>query len=213
MSDTTDITFRVARSLVVVPLLLIAGFFTGPVTAQQIDFADQDIQTPVLITGERGNFWNQGHYEIWELEDCVIRHGLFSATSNRAVIWIDRATASSRAPHKVIAYLEGPDVEIQRQTITGFDQQNKPIRTKSLIQDKQWIGRLYTFTNVSINVQNRQQTARTPSNLFQRASQARRDIARRSIQQPDSNFRLSSFQAPSIDSNSGDSRSNEVSLG
>ncbi len=181
--------------------------------AQQIEFADQDIQTPVLITAEQGNFWNQGHYEIWELEHCVIRHGLFSATSNRAVIWVDRAMASSRAPHKVIAYLEGPDVEVQRRTITGFDQQNKPIDTESVIQDKQWIGRLYTFTNVSINVQNRRQTARAPSSLFQRASKARRDIAQRSIKQPDSNIRPASFQAATINNNGGDNRSNEVSLG
>ena len=213
VSGPTDIARIVARHVVITLLLLFGGLFTNQLHGQQIEFADQDIQTPVLITGQRGNFWNQGHYEIWEVEQCVIRHGLFSATSNRAIIWIDRATASSRAPHKVIAYLEGSDVEIQRQSITGFDQQNQPVRTESVIQDKQWIGRLYTFTNVSINVQNQQQTGRAPSSLFQRASQARREIARRSMQQPDPNIRAASFQAPTINSDGADNRSNEVSLG
>lgn len=186
------------------------------VHGQQIEFADQDIQTPILITGERGNSWNQGHYEIWEVQQCMIRHGLFTATSNRAILWIDRATASSRAPHKVIAYLEGPDVEIQRQMIVGFDQQQKPLRTENSIQDKQWIGRLYSFTHVSINVKHQQPTSRAPSSLFQRASDARREIARQSNVQPDNNVRPAAFQAPTSNSTSNsteDHRSNDVKLG
>ena len=126
------------RRRVTVALLLCLALSSHPLHAQQIEFADQDIQTPILITGEQGHFWNQGHYEIWEVEQCVIRHGQFSAKGNRAIVWIDRATASSRAPHKVIAYFEGPDVEIHRQTITGFDNQHQPIGRDSVLQDKQW---------------------------------------------------------------------------
>ena len=213
LSVSADLIRGSAQWLTLMGILLYGCLSTTGAFGQQIEFADQDIQTPVLITGERGNFWNQGHYEIWEVEQCVIRHGLFSATGNRAVIWIDRASASSRAPHKVIAYLEGSDVEIHRQSITGFDPSHQPIRRDSMIQDKQWIGRLYTFTQVSMNVKDRQQTARAPSELFQRAGNARREIARRSIQAEESNIRAASFQAPTINRNGGDSRSNEVALG
>ena len=137
LSVSADMLRRSAQSWTLMTLLLYACLYPTEAFGQQIEFADQDIQTPILITGEQGKFWNQGHYEIWEVEQCVIRHGLFSATSNRAVIWIDRASASSRAPHKVIAYLEGPDVEIHRQSITGFDSSHQPIRRDSMIQDKQ----------------------------------------------------------------------------
>ena len=121
MPSSLDMLRMVARLAAIAVWTGITWFCATQVHGQQIEFADQDIQTPILITGERGNSWNQGHYEIWEVEQCMIRHGLFNATSNRAILWIDRATASSRAPHKVIAYLEGPDVEIQRQMILGFE--------------------------------------------------------------------------------------------
>lgn len=194
---------------------------TNGLHAQQIEFADQDIQTPVLITGQRGHFWNQGHYEIWEIEQCVIRHGLFSATGSRAVLWVDRANASSQAPHKVIAYFEGPDVKIQRKTVTGLDTQNRPVGKDSVVQDKQWLGRLFTFTNVSIHVQHRTQTTRAPSNLFLRASQARRDVsqqaqqaAAQSTQRTNADsVRLANFQPPANGGNNESSRDNEVALG
>ena len=65
MSSSTDIVNIVARLVVITALFLFGSLSNNQVQAQQIEFADQDIQTPILITGQQGNFWNQGHYEIW----------------------------------------------------------------------------------------------------------------------------------------------------
>ena len=53
MSSSTDIVNIVARFVVIAALFLFGSLFNNQVQAQQIEFADQDIQTPVLITGER----------------------------------------------------------------------------------------------------------------------------------------------------------------
>jgi len=79
----------------------------GPARAE-VELPEMDPASPVVITAQAANHWQQGEYEVWLLRGrCQIQQGRASAQSDEAVLWIDSASPLTRERNKVIAYLEG----------------------------------------------------------------------------------------------------------
>ena len=89
----------------------------------------------IVVAAQHGQFWKQGSYDVWVLQGaCRIRQGEVEAQSNDAVLWVDKATADSGLPTKIICYLEGDvliDLGYQGRRIEKPVSQHERSRTKS----------------------------------------------------------------------------------
>ena len=101
---------------------------TNGLHAQQIEFADQDIQTPVLITGQRGHFWNQGHYEIWKLSNVLSVMAYFPSDRSRAGPMGGQGKCFFTGPHEDLLHTSKVRMLNQRKTVTGLDTPKSPRR-------------------------------------------------------------------------------------
>ncbi|MBN1393700.1 MAG: hypothetical protein JW959_01530 [Pirellulales bacterium] len=100
-----------------------------------------DATRPIVVSGRAGNRWRLGAYDVWVLRgDCSIQQGRSSTHCREAVLWIDRAEAGERRPHKVIAYLEG-DVKMEAVSRSGA----------ARLTDQTWFGRFYSFAGVEVS--------------------------------------------------------------
>ncbi len=96
---------RVARLLVLVLGVITAA--ASPLFAQ-VDLPQSNPVEPITISAQSATRWIQGEYEVWVLGgQCRIDQGRDRASSNEAVVWIDRASPAELRSHHVIAYLEG----------------------------------------------------------------------------------------------------------
>ena len=124
---------RIFFALVI--LLLLAAS-----AAAQVQLPEGNSAEPIIVGAQAGNRWELGSYEVWVLRgDCTIRQGNTTTRCREAVLWIDRAEAFDRRPHKVIAYLEG-DVRMV------VDRQSGAPR----LTDQTWFGRFYSVAGVEV---------------------------------------------------------------
>jgi hypothetical protein len=126
---------RNSQFLFVVCLLLTLS--AVPATAQ-VQLPELNSTEPITISAEAGNQWQVGAYEVWVLRgNCLIQQGQGYARSREAVLWIQRADAAARQPHKVIAYLEG-DAEVM-------------LRPGGMrLTDQAWLGRFFSSAGVQV---------------------------------------------------------------
>lgn len=125
---------RLYATALVVFLLFVAS------AAAEVRLPEANITEPIAISAQAGNRWRLGAYEVWVLRgNCTIQQGRSVARCSEAVLWIDRAEAAERRPHKVIAYLEG-DISIS----TG----DQPGAAR--LADKTWTGRFYSSAGVEV---------------------------------------------------------------
>ncbi len=121
-------------------LLALAWLLFAASATAQVQLPEPNATGPVVVTAESGNQWQLGSYEVWVLRgNCLIQQGSRYTRSREAVLWIDRAEAVERRPHKVIAYLEG-DVEI------AMDRQPGAAR----LTDRAWLGRFSSPASVEV---------------------------------------------------------------
>lgn len=123
-----------------VQLLLVSlCLLTSPAIAQ-VQLPELGTTEPITVSAQAGNQWQVGSYEVWVLRgDCLIQQGQAFARATEAVLWIDRADATDRQPHKVIAYLEG-DVQVVLDRRPGATQLN----------DRTWLGRFSSNAGVQV---------------------------------------------------------------
>ncbi len=135
---------------------------------------------PIIVGAQAGNRWELGSYEVWVLRgDCTIRQGKTTTRCREAVLWIDRAEAFDRRPHKVIAYLEG-DVRMV------VDRQSGAPR----LTDQTWFGRFYSVAGVEVRATT---TGGRPDSLppiYWRGMERR-------VPEPASNVRPAQYTVPS----------------
>jgi hypothetical protein len=106
----------------------------------EVDLFETNLAEPILISAEAANRWNQGAYEVWLLRgNCQIVQGADRALAQEAVLWIDRAAATSQSQSKVIAYLEG-------HVVLEFYRRGAPVRAS----DWSWLGRFVTGRSVEV---------------------------------------------------------------
>ena len=118
---------------------LLCVWLATPVAAQ-VQLPEWNAAEPIHISAQAGNRWQTGSYEVWVLRgDCVIQQGEGCAKSQEAVLWIDRASATERQPHKVIAYLEG------NAKITLNSEPSAP-----RLRDQTWFGRFYSNAGLEV---------------------------------------------------------------
>lgn len=116
-------------------------FLAAPAAAD-VQLPELSPTEPITISAQAGNRWQLGVYDVWVLRgNCSIQQGNGYARSREAVLWIDRAEATQRRPHKVIAYLEG-DVEVMWER-----RPNGPRLT-----DQTWFGRFFSSAGVEARV-------------------------------------------------------------
>ena len=118
-------------------LLLVLALLVSPAAAQ-VQLPEASLAEPITITAQASNQWQLGAYEVWVLRgNCVIQQGQGYARGREAVLWIQRAEATQRQPHKVIAYLEG-DVEVM------------PRPGAVRVTDQTWLGRFFSSAGVQV---------------------------------------------------------------
>jgi hypothetical protein len=127
------------------------------IAAAQIELPQADPQSPIVIGAQHGQHWNEGSYDVWLLQgDCRIEQGRSRASSKEAVLWIDRTVPQGGTSHKVIAYLEG-DVAIDQPS------------NQSRLEDKNWFGRLYSYTEPEVQVAHPQAEPAIKPPIYQHA--------------------------------------------
>ncbi len=115
----------------------------------EVDLPLAKIDAPIRITADQANRWREGDYDVWLLSgECRIQQGEVVATSRDAVLWVDQGDPATRAPNKIIAYLER-DVVIEfahdraRHAVTN--------RRAQTITDKTWLGRFHTTAGIDFD--------------------------------------------------------------
>ena len=112
--------------------------------ASEIALPVADPRDSISIRAAEGQRWRQGAFEVWLLEDgCELQQGEQHVTSRQAVLWIERESADSETPSRVIAYLEG-DVSVELRS-------TQPKRG-SRMRDRQWFGHFHTWNEIDLRV-------------------------------------------------------------
>lgn len=122
--------------------LSIAFSTIQPANAGEIGVPLSDPKFAIHAFAHQASKQRQGIYEVYTLTGgCRIYQGAFSATCEKAHIWVDRSLPESHSeehPKKVIVQTLG-NCEVR-----WSDEQR--------IQDEQWMGRLFSNFEVGINV-------------------------------------------------------------
>ena len=109
-----------------------------------------DIQAPIRISAAESSRWQEGEYDVWLLRGgCRLQQANLDARAEEAVLWVTRGDPLAKIPTKIIAYLE-TDVVIDFQ-----HQQPAHARTgrrADTLQDKRWLGRFHTLSQVHFDV-------------------------------------------------------------
>jgi len=133
----------VRRLLVLCGAVLWGALAAATGSAAEILMPQPSQSEPITISAQRAERWMQGQYEVWVLSGgCRAVQGSQTATSNEAVLWVERTGPQEVGPQRVIAYLEG-----QVRVEGGAGQQ--AIR---LADENWWLGRLATVTALNIQV-------------------------------------------------------------
>ncbi|MEO8494440.1 MAG: organic solvent tolerance protein OstA [Planctomycetota bacterium] len=133
---------------------------------------------PISIHAAQGSRWYEGEYEVWSLEgDCTIVQGNVTGKSQSAVVWINRADASSGELQKVIAYLE-------QGAVVEFAHEQAAHRTSgqaaNTFQGESWMGHFHSAIRVDVQVGSTAPASATKPTFVQRGNQAwDRDVDRR----------------------------------
>lgn len=130
-----------------------------------------DIQAPIRITADQASRWREGAYDVWLLSGgCEIRQGEVVATSREAVLWVDQGDPATKAPNKIIAYLE-------RDVVIDFAHGRAPHeithRRAQTITDKTWLGRFHTTAGIDFDFPVEKQLPATEPPVVRRGVEAR----------------------------------------
>jgi lipopolysaccharide export system protein LptA len=131
--------------------LVLAIFMLGhSIALAEVELPVGDATQPVSIRAGGAAHWRQGAYEVWVLRGAVsIEQGSLSAKSDEAVLWIDRAEAFSDRPSKIIAYLEGQQVQVDFGR--GGDPNSVSGRKAQTLRDRTWLGRFHTTAGIQLS--------------------------------------------------------------
>ncbi|MFM8253361.1 MAG: organic solvent tolerance protein OstA [Planctomycetota bacterium] len=165
------------RELCVLWPLLFRGLMLAPLVmflacVLPAAFAESDIALPVAdprdsitIRAAEGQRWRQGAFEVWLFEQgCELQQGGHQARSRQAVLWIERESAESETPSRVLAYLEG-DVSLELPNSTP--------RRSSQMRDRNWFGQFHTWNEIDVRVPVATGEPQPKPALWERASSAR----------------------------------------
>jgi len=134
-----------------------------PASAAEVRLPQPRRSEPITVTAQAGTRWTQGAYEVWVLQgECRIQQGTDSASSQEAVLWIQRHDATQRAPHTMLAYLEG-NVAID------IRQDGVPTR----LTDQTWFGRFATVASIDVRPSQTVPPAQSPPAIYGRGMAAR----------------------------------------
>ena len=147
------------------------GLLSTIVLSAEIQFPANQDNAPITITGDSGFTWTEGAYEVWQLNQCQLRQGSFSAQGQSAVLWIDRTGRTAGLPNNLIVYFEGDNTRIEQQRIAGLHQvqNNHSTPANRILTDNQWFGRLSSSAAITVTTEQTLAAPRTPTNVFNRA--------------------------------------------
>ena len=135
-------SWAAAPITVVVLSVLIALLATRPARAGEIGVPLSDPKFGIEVFAHKATKQKQGVYDVVTLSGgCRIYQGSFSATCERANIWIDRSqpdSPKSEHPQKVILQTLG------NSDVRWSDEQR--------IQDEEWMGRLFSNFKIGFHV-------------------------------------------------------------
>jgi lipopolysaccharide export system protein LptA len=119
-----------------------------PAQQPQITFAQPNSYHTISVSANRGSHWREGIYQVWHLTGNVrVNQGPLSAASSEAILWIEVESGQESQAKKILAYFEG-DFELKL-----TNDQSKNNAGPQTIRDKSWFGRLFTVSDVQMNVQ------------------------------------------------------------
>ena len=147
------------------------GLLSSTVCSAEIQFPANPNNAPVTITGDVGFTWTKGAYEVWQLTQCQLRQGSFSAQGQSAILWIDRTGRTAGIANNLIVYLEGDNTRIEQQRSAGLHQvqHNRSTPTNRILTDNQWLGRLSSSAAITVTTEQTLAAPRTPTNVYNRA--------------------------------------------
>lgn len=119
-----------------------------------------DLDTPIRVTADHAQRWQEGQYDVWLLSNPRLRQDDVEARSREAVLWIDRGEPSQGIPSKIIAYLE---------TDVVIDFHDSGAR----LQDRIWLGRFHTTHRIDFELPNAASAPAQIPPLVHRGHQAR----------------------------------------
>ncbi|MDE0818055.1 MAG: hypothetical protein OSA92_10355, partial [Pirellulaceae bacterium] len=168
------------------------GLLPATVCSVEIQFPTNQNNAPITITGDVGFTWTVGSYEVWQLSQCQLRQGSFSAHGQSAVLWIDRTDPTAGLPNNLIVYLEGDNTRIEQQRIAGLHQveNSHSSPTNRILTDNQWLGRLSSSATIRVTPERTIAAPRTPTNVYNRAT------ARWKASQEKTAVQFASYQDP-----------------
>ena len=127
---------------------------------------------PISIVAPSAHRWQQGNREVWHLRGgCQILQGKQRATSQEAVLWIDRHTSGRSGTASVTAYLEGNVVVSHPRSGPSHARlgaANDQMRAKT------WLANFETNTPPQLRIGRVEGAPRVPPAIFHRAELKRR---------------------------------------
>ncbi len=163
-------------ALLVVLMGLEVGSAHGPagsLGAQEIVFRPPDSAYSVSCSATGGNSWNEGGFQVVQLNGPVeIRQGDLLARAREAILLIDSVSGGATAERKVIVYLEGEvQVELPVGPVVSPATENTPL-TSQRLEDERWLGRLFTANEIQFSCPLQPLAGGAGSGLYQRARTA-----------------------------------------
>ncbi|MBM3999113.1 MAG: LPS-assembly protein LptD [Planctomycetes bacterium] len=166
---------RTRRTRFVLFLFLVITGTASPVVAADLELPLGDPRDALVVSARQARHWKQGLYDVWVLDGvCRMRQGDVRAESERAVIWVDRASRTSSYPIKALVYVEG-NVLVQFGTRGDAHRTTDP-RAQTLV-DASWLGRFHTFDDVTIHAPTVEGEPEIKADWFERGM-ARRESGR-----------------------------------
>lgn len=139
-------------NLVAMAAFVSAAISVSIVCGQQVEFRRPMPSNPVSVEAEKIRYWTQGEYQVLHLMGPVnLGQGRLQASANEAILFVENMLDDEGNPtKKIIVYLEGSVVidlahEGERHNVTQS--------ASDRIVDDVWLGRLFTDSKVSLNVE------------------------------------------------------------
>jgi lipopolysaccharide export system protein LptA len=143
-----------------------------PVSAmgEDIDFSLPSAHYSIAGSADSIMIWPQGQYEMLHLAGSVrLQQGNLTATSDEAILWVEKNNELDDHPRKVIVYLEG-QVVLERQHPRGFyGEEASASSGVDRMVDERWLGRLLTSATLDLDRRIEPLGERAPPAIFQRS--------------------------------------------
>ena len=139
--------------------------------AAQIVLPAADPRDSVEVRAAEASRWRQGSEEVLLLSAGVeIVQGDTTARAAQGVLWLERESAGSARPSRVVAYLEG-DVRVEVKSRAPSDVAAG--KTTQSLRDRTWLGRFHTWNEIEVRIPVATGRPQQPPPVWERAARAR----------------------------------------